>query len=610
MNSARKLRRARVLITTAAVIVCFGMMTNTASAQSSPNPSISPAPSHPLEMDKRLDRAITITTNEIQLDELLHHLSTKDFWLTCDRSCASQKLQLRLIKRPLRTLMQSLMELLPGVWQAREDGHGYRLVMSDKAVTKRETWWRLYLGEWERAKAAQRAYVLKALRGHDEKPLIDSDASNDYRQGLDFFHALPAALQDQIADQMMDYAFITRRYSMDAQEGAVVTRLADLSEQDQNILLQTFAEFLQRNRGNSDEIYVRFVNAGWTVASSLFLSNGKETDAFLLHVGQAPDAAVLSLYHPHLPIIVKQMGKDAPAAWRQLAAYQESRVWPNDLPVITTHEFPPPCRSDSLQWLGDQANIEFVSDYYSKPCRLLTAEDKQHPLTEPVASALNRLAVEQDLSWKQRPGNIYLVRNNRWYRDDALEVPDSLLRDWLAQLMPAGSMPMQNKTTADSSSPDAIKSHMDLAAQIVSLLSPWQIAYGLEYLTVDLISSDPVSGEKKTLTIFPFVLLADSVLREYDTARLYADLNDSARRTLVDGRLPLAALNPSQLSQAQFLLPALKEDEDTRDVLLALRPANPRLMTSTPVPAQGAIHPGLSLHLTIVPNNPTSPIGN
>lgn len=129
-----------------------------------------------LAEDKRLDSLLTLTERNAQLDELLPRLSTKILRLEADRSCAQQKVQLRLKQRSLRTLMQALADLLPGEWIPLEKEKGYVLRMKQNAILKRNEWWQLFLQERERAYASLRVGILKSMRS-ERLPLNNEEGT-------------------------------------------------------------------------------------------------------------------------------------------------------------------------------------------------------------------------------------------------------------------------------------------------------------------------------------------------------------------------------------------------------------------------------------------------
>ena len=563
-----------------------------------------PTSSITFENDTRLSRTVDISEIGVSLDALLQKLSTKHLHLTCDRFCAGQKLQIRLSQRPLRTLLQSLAQLLPGTWHPRDDQSGYHLDMSYQAVSRRENWWHLFLGEQERAKAAQRVHVLKRMQGDPLRYLTDPALEERLGKEQEFFHDLSASLQERIANQMIDYVFINGRYRSNIDEGAIEVRLTDLPDNAQDIVADTFAEFMDRNRAKPQDVTVHFINAGWVVATALTLPNGKRTDSFQLSVDFGPEMQVLTLHHARLPELVRRLGNTAPPAWQQLATYQQSRVWPNDSPAVGHHYLPYPREADILDWLGNKANIEYVSDYYAHESRPLTPEEKQIPAPELLKPYLDNFAFEQDLSWKQRPDSIYLFRNNRWYRDDYLEVPMPLLRQWLDRFESSSQASHKNSLTLDKATPESMKAHMDWAAEVVSTLTPWQIANGLQFYALDRpASTSPIKDAPAV--IFPFVLMTDCILREFNTAGFYVGLSESSRKALTENRLPLSLLSSAQQEQAAFILPAIREVGDKQTVLLGLQPMAVPLIFSSSEPTTGALASGPGLHLILITSPPS-----
>ena len=151
-------------------------------------PTLTPAPSQKqmLAQDSRLDRAVSLDVISVPLNEVLQKESLDKstetmedghrFLLTAAPDCADLKLQIRLNARPLRTLMTALAEMLPGVWTRTP--HGYQLSMTKQAADARAEWWRLFLGEREKALALQRQAVLAAMetKAHGRRQAADSDA--------------------------------------------------------------------------------------------------------------------------------------------------------------------------------------------------------------------------------------------------------------------------------------------------------------------------------------------------------------------------------------------------------------------------------------------------
>ena len=148
-----------------------------------------------LAQDTRLDRPVTLDIISVPLEDVLKKESVDKstdkkndadkLVLTASHNCNELKLQIRLNQRPLRVLMQALAEMLPGKWTRTPAG--YELAMTNTAANLRSEWWRLFLGEREKAMALQRQAVLdamqtKAKRGNatdsdpdQSDPVLDAD---------------------------------------------------------------------------------------------------------------------------------------------------------------------------------------------------------------------------------------------------------------------------------------------------------------------------------------------------------------------------------------------------------------------------------------------------
>ncbi|MDQ2799349.1 MAG: hypothetical protein M3Y13_06870 [Armatimonadota bacterium] len=288
------------------------------------------------------------------------------------------------------------------------------------------------------------------------------------------------------------------------------------------------------------------------------------------------------------------MGDAAPPAWKQLADYQRGRVWPNTLPALP-HEQGQPfqtviSRAAQTDWLGEQGKMEYVSDYYSHGGYEMPPDQKKLPVKRPLAAELDEMAAKRDISWKRNADGLVLIRNNRWYRDDGLEVPQPLLRRWFALLLQS----RQQEAAAQAATPPmpqtaeermaAIKQTWDWAAEVSSTLTPWQIHNGLTLFQPeekDLMPQNDASAAKlfepikhqKQLGKMPpefdfFVYMtrqppfsdATSLSKYFShTVHLYGGLDDVGRAALLAGRLPASALSPSQVMEAVPLLPLLPQ---------------------------------------------------
>ena len=187
------------------------------------------------------------------------------------------------------------------------------------------------------------------------------------------------------------------------------------------------------------------------------------------------------------------------------------------------------------------------------------------------------MAALHDMSWKQQAIGIYLFRSNRWYRNDLLEVPDTLCQRWMAELANQETQ-RRHKSWKTVWTPEDIRAQMDWEADIVSTLTLWQIGSGLEWLAdenylASVGKSVPIPDVFPDMNkSFPLGFETTRILREYRTASFYAGLNREQRDALLTNRLPFAALSAVQQRQATAIAPRLRAliAENSTPILLGL----------------------------------------
>jgi len=249
-------------------------------------------------------------------------------------------------------------------------------------------------------------------------------------QGQEFWYLLPEPLQIFISDDIVDTAFYYAGpiFLSRPIEGAVVAPFQSIPVQAQADALASARLLLNGNKMGSPAA-LSFNNSGFDVSPRIMTTDGRWYDMLaLLTVHSQAIAPTLSLNHARLPDMMKKLGDQAPETWKPLAEYQQQRVWPNAFPRSKPNPQQHPRRPEILNWLADKADLEFVADYYSVPGEPLSQAEKTKKLTQPLKQELDYRAAQEDMSWKQRTDGLYLFRDNRWYRDDRLEVPDRTIK--------------------------------------------------------------------------------------------------------------------------------------------------------------------------------------
>jgi len=534
-----------------------------------------------LAADERLKTLVSLEETCLPLNELLKKCSREGCSLTADRSCSDLKIQLRLKKRPLHVLMHSLSQLLPGYWINHASGNGYELVMTREAVLRREKWWHLFETERDRAKTEQRAFLLQKMRGGfpQNKATVPNDPKGEYSDPAverqvagqhSFFHDLPASLQEEIANMPTDcplFSMGMETFGTDDEEGGLTVRLDTLpSALKQSAKNKATAIFSTGNFPfNLDNAWVSFTNGGFCVMANVITEDGKDCGtAFNFQSGFASGSSTLTFNHDPLTFEVEQLGKKAPENRKQLAAYQTSRVWQNEPSVDLNRPYVRYRRPEILNWLGAKADIEFIADYYMQGGKPMTAEAKKMQPFLPLKKELNFQAVKMDMSWKQRSDSIYLFRNNRWYRDDGLDISLSIMQRLY-------TLKQQSDTFINQQTSPTValrmKPQMNLDAEVVQHLNLYQIATTLRGFFPEMLPTDKLqqkssvperSEEMNVYTVYPFYRDAARIMSQLNTTRFYASLDGTSRSDLINGKLLYSGLTGEQKNRVLFLMSRLR----------------------------------------------------
>ena len=621
-----------------------------------------------LAQDTRLDRPITLDVISVPLNEVLQKESLDKstetmedghrFLLTAAPDCADLKLQVRLNARPLRTLMTALAEMLPGRWTRTP--HGYQLSMTKQAAAARAEWWHLFLGEREKALTLQRQAVMaamqtKAERRKDSDPdpeqsdrTVETDMANQH----DFFHSLPLELKTQMTANMDETAFYEVGrvgFGGHMEQFGTFGWLSQMSPQTQEHFkgamqantdrmtsfppaYQHYAVQAKKDMAAFDpsRVYFWFLNAGIGVNAMPINGPPSSGVALLLHVPQTTSVLALTLDQARLAQAVEKMGTSAPDEWKRLAAYQRGRVWPNILPKLLPEDHsawrPTISRAAQTDWLGERGHMEYVCDYYSHGGYAMPEDQKKQPVRRSLAVELDEMAARRDVSWVKDTDGIYLVRDNRWYRNDNLEVPQPLLRRWFGALLqtrreeiarqqaaaasPKSAGPVAGLESAEvvpqppAERMAAIKQNWDWAAEVYGALTPWQMRNGLAMFQPEEKDLAPLNdateakldGKFKNhvtqpgevwppgfdmfaeLTRMPPFSRVVNTLKGYPhTVQLYSSFDDAGRMALLEDRLSASSLSAAQFAQASSLqpfLPQAMQSFPVDSVMLGLGPGS------------------------------------
>ena len=545
--------------------------------QTSPPPSsILGVDTATLRGDARLAGKLTLMEHGTTLRDLLHHLESDTLYLRVYDDCAEQRVEINLKQRPLHLVMNMLAQLVGGHWEERTNKDGYTLFMDRKNVTRRAEWWRLYMSERNKAIASYKSNTLAAMRRtvHPTDPNSPAYQKNPGDPELEAqsahshntFNLLPSGLQEKIADALNPiYFYDVMGFSGEIpHEGGVVVHLNELPDAAQKVV-HTTAPYLKPD----EDPLIHFANVGTSVGAEIVRPGSQwyATGLDLMGVRQADIGmlAVCKVDHMQLAVLVQQMGKNASPEWQQLAAYQRSRVWPDG----KAHRlaFPPggrPRQAQVLDKLRRQASLEYVSDSYSQFRHDLPKEERTRPLERPLDEELDLLADMEDASWKRDASGVCLFRNNRWYRDDGLEISEafaqSLLKQWGAFLKPPTTPVVPGKAATRSSQVTAthepaalssrqrIEAQMELESAILDALTPWQITNGLRWYraTTGPFAPTPQNPEGAGCI---FEDISTNIMQNLGKLRFYGSLSPTQRTALLDGQLSSDTLSEAQMRQ-------------------------------------------------------------
>jgi hypothetical protein len=185
--------------------------------------------------------------------------------------------------------------------------------------------------------------------------------------------------------------------------------------------------------------------------------------------------------------------------------------------------------------------MQFLADYYSTPCTPLTKEQLSTPLHGSLPQNLDVLSHATGGSWKKANGGIVLFRDNHWYRDDRLEVPNSLLHKWLADFQKL------QHTDAATTAAQRLRDQWDLRYTIETSLTPLQLENGLtSWMT-----------QYNKVTYQPFAWIGAQIGNREEQLRFWHSLSQQQRLLLAQQNLPVNDLTTRERKLAMHFYPQL-----------------------------------------------------
>ncbi len=232
-----------------------------------------------------------------------------------------------------------------------------------------------------------------------------------------------------------------------------------------------------------------------------------------------------------------------------LAKYAEYTAWPvpkarvpPQNPMVTvignTSDIPPR-RADVLQRIATQGHQDIIADYDWQIARPLTLTELNKPLAHSVSAALNSCSSETDSSWHRCKSGIIVDRDNRWYRDEKLNVSNDYL---------TGAMRSQVAITKLNGNERQIAT-LAFDTKIWRDLTPWQFMNGFKWAELP-----PQPGKPAELA---FGTTYTQIRQSWPAIDFAVTLSATDQRALVTGGVRLSSLSATQLQILQKYYPRL-----------------------------------------------------
>lgn len=520
------------------------------------------------QTDKRLLKPVSMEVVGISLKDLLTKLSSEELKLEGSRECGNERFQLRIVERPLYQVLDFIAEMVPGSWLKVSEGKkpdSYYLKMNPSAIRKRNTWWDIFTESRKKSLDLSRDALLSKMRSKPNSYLPGNnfsgslDAAKELEETEAFYYALPGKLQEKLANlvYLNDPAELIKG---NTRHTAALVKISELPEGVQDKLRSKNPDLAGRNAILLFSVTPNAVSLSYIHSKGHVLSAGYGLSA----------VSVSSMFNQIDGDIYKYLKQTQTGSkshlddtQKVLSDFANTVFWKNDPPKpLRSGSSPIYHWSHILSVLAKDPKFEYISDHYYKPDLPLTDKERRLIEASPLEDELNFQAKQQGMSWKKEK-DIYLFRQNKWFRDYARQVPEQLIQTWNA------AVSKENLRLSDTKNPlttvDYARMYMEWGAEISSKLSPWAIDYGLcnyvnpKFLT--LPTSNSIHKDWK-----PFAHYAAFTLENYHLLRFYSMLSAQQRQELFEGKLVFGALTKELQERAFQLLPEMVEQSKQESI--------------------------------------------
>lgn len=522
---------------------------------------------HPLSSDSTLQRDVTISAAPITLSDLCSKLSSPGCQLQAADGSRSQLLQIKLVNRPMWQIMDAVAHLIPGKWVKNTLHSGFFFEISEATLQHENEWWSLYDRLLSRATGDISNNIVQNLTA----PIPNIKPANiyvaNYLHFLSIFHQVPQPfIQNMSMSENLDAFLQYPSQSVVARTNSPqILPLSSITGSAKSVLVNKIQNAYQNSTDQPNfptNPFIEFQLSGQSISIQEILKNG----SLLNLTGFTPVVAVnmymsqyLNPYADDSQLLI-QHPKTFPHLMQQLAAYQHSFVWKNTLPNSSPDSglltlTPPINRAEKLAWLSHTTGMQYVADYFSEPSAAMTQAEYNKPASGGVDTQLNLMALKNDTSWYKQSDGIVLVRDNRWYRDEPIQVPSAVLDKMWDMVHKA-----EQQLTPKTSSTDAMQIKENLQLQLEAYayrkLTPLQLMYGLRFY-VQHQSADGFAVRDARYPYRPFAGIVKNTLLNEPILKLYNSLLPQAQDAILSTGISIFALTPVQQQLAIVCAPNL-----------------------------------------------------
>ncbi len=548
-----------------------------------------------LDSDAHLQREVTISAAPISLSDLCSRLSIPGCQLQAADGSRNQLLQIKLVNRPVWQVMRAVAHLIPGVWVKNTQHSGFVFEASETVAQHEREWWRLYDSLVSRASGEIGSNIVQNLTA----PIPNIKPANiyvaNYLHFLSIFHQLPQPFIQNISMSENLDAFL--QYPSQAVVAATnspeILPLSSIPGSAKSVLINKIHNAYQ-NSGDPPNFpanpFIEFQLTGQSISIQEILKDG----SLLNLTGFTPVVAVstymseyLNPYADDTELLI-QYPKTFPHLMQELAVYQHSSVWKNTL-IYASHDSgkltltPPINRAEKLAWLSHNTGMQYVADYFAEPSVPMTQADYNKPVSGGIDTQLNLIASKNDASWHKQSDGIILVRDNRWYRDDRIQVPLAVLAKMWKMVHKA-----EQQITPKTSPADAVRVRENLQLQLESYafrkLTPLQLMYGLRFYVLHQ-SADGFAQRDARYPYRPFAGIVKNILLNEPILKLYNSLLPQARNAILSTGISIFALTPTQQQLAIVCAPNLvyhqQRIQRQGDIFINMTASQPQIFASS-----------------------------